>query len=107
MDFPTTAGAVQTAFGGRRDAFVSKLNPTGSALVYWDSGNPVPPNGNVPPPQEGEDPHGDPRSVPESGVQRVHFFDTGEVIDVFGGAPYCTHRFPRHPELFPDGCPAS
>ncbi len=33
-DFPTTTGAFQTAFGGAVDAFVTKLNPTGSALVY-------------------------------------------------------------------------
>src|SRR3989441_8692213 len=34
-DFPTTAGAFQTAFGGgEADAFVTKLNPTGSAPVY-------------------------------------------------------------------------
>src|SRR5438876_1017497 len=37
-DFPTTAGAFQTTFGGDvfggGDAFVTKLNPTGSALVY-------------------------------------------------------------------------
>lgn len=34
-DFPTTAGALQTAFGGAyTDAFVSKLNSNGSALVY-------------------------------------------------------------------------
>src|SRR5204862_5567057 len=34
-NFPTTAGAFQTAFGGGGDAFVTKLNPTGSApLVY-------------------------------------------------------------------------
>src|SRR5262245_5888844 len=32
-DFPTTAGAFQTGFGGATDAFVTKLNPTGSALV--------------------------------------------------------------------------
>ena len=33
-DFPTTAGALQTTFGGNRDAFVSKLNSNGSALLY-------------------------------------------------------------------------
>src|SRR5207244_5102935 len=38
-DFPTTAGAFQTAFAGTGpfgfgDAFVTKLDPTGSALVY-------------------------------------------------------------------------
>jgi uncharacterized repeat protein (TIGR03803 family) len=32
--FPTTPGAFQTTFGGNRDAFVSKLNSTGSALLY-------------------------------------------------------------------------
>jgi len=32
-DFPTTPGAFQTKFDGF-DAFVTKLNPTGSALVY-------------------------------------------------------------------------
>jgi len=33
-DFPTTLGAFQTASGGGGDAFVTKLNLTGSALVY-------------------------------------------------------------------------
>ncbi len=33
-DFPTTAGALQTTLGGSADAFVSKLNSSGSALVY-------------------------------------------------------------------------
>jgi hypothetical protein len=33
-DFPTTAGAFQSAFGGLKDAFVAKLNPTASALIY-------------------------------------------------------------------------
>ncbi len=34
-DFPTTAGAAQTTYaGGDFDAFVTKLNATGSGLVY-------------------------------------------------------------------------
>jgi hypothetical protein len=34
-NFPTTIGAPQTVFwGGDQDAFVTKLNPTGTALVY-------------------------------------------------------------------------
>jgi hypothetical protein len=33
-DFPTTSGAFQTTYGGNGDAFVSKINPAGSALVY-------------------------------------------------------------------------
>jgi uncharacterized repeat protein (TIGR01451 family) len=33
-DFPTTDGAFQTTYGGNYDAFVAKLNPEGSALVY-------------------------------------------------------------------------
>src|SRR5437899_3019675 len=33
-DFPTTLGAFQTTSSGGNDAFVTKLNPTGSALLY-------------------------------------------------------------------------
>src|SRR5437667_1507653 len=33
-DFPTTAGTFQPNFGGGAGAFVTKLNPTGTALVY-------------------------------------------------------------------------
>ncbi|MEP7362385.1 MAG: SBBP repeat-containing protein [Acidobacteriota bacterium] len=34
QDFPTTAGAPQRFGVGRQDAFIAKLNPTGTALVY-------------------------------------------------------------------------
>jgi hypothetical protein len=33
-DFPTTTGALQTTYGGGTDAFVTKLNPGGTALLY-------------------------------------------------------------------------
>lgn len=33
-NFPTTAGAFQITSSGSKDAFVTELNPTGSALVY-------------------------------------------------------------------------
>jgi hypothetical protein len=33
-DFATTSGAAQTTYGGASDAFITKLNPAGSALVY-------------------------------------------------------------------------
>ena len=33
-NFPTTTGAAQTTFGGIQDAFITKLNETGTALVY-------------------------------------------------------------------------
>ena len=33
-DFPTSSGAFQTTFTGTQDGFVTKFNPTGSALIY-------------------------------------------------------------------------
>ncbi len=33
-DFPTTPGAFDTTFNGVQDAFVTKLNASGSALAY-------------------------------------------------------------------------
>ncbi|HVL90516.1 MAG TPA: hypothetical protein VM841_09825 [Actinomycetota bacterium] len=78
----------------------------GSALIIWDSGNYLEPNGNVPPILDGGDPHEDPRRDPRSGDQRAHFFRTGQIIDVFNGQPYLTCRpdrttqIPRVPSLF-------
>jgi hypothetical protein len=62
----------------------------GSALVYFDSGNPTPPSVNLPPPTTGGDPHGDPRADPRSNNQRALFLRTGVVHDVFDGEPYWT-----------------
>ena len=36
-DFPTTAGAAQTTLGGGRDAFVTKLNATGTAPLTYST----------------------------------------------------------------------
>jgi len=36
-DFPITPGAVQAALAGARDAFVTKLNPTGSAPLLYST----------------------------------------------------------------------
>ncbi|MCS7025336.1 MAG: SBBP repeat-containing protein [Bryobacteraceae bacterium] len=33
-NFPTTSGALRTSYAGATDAFVSKLNPAGSSLLY-------------------------------------------------------------------------
>jgi len=63
-----------------------------SALVYWDSGNLIPPNANVPPDRVGSDPHEHPRRDIDSGWQRVSFFDTGWIHDT-GPGSYCTNPF--------------
>ncbi|MBP47359.1 MAG: hypothetical protein CMH53_05425 [Myxococcales bacterium] len=60
---------------------------TGSALVNWDYGNPWPPPGPQPPYDSLGDPHGKPRKDPRYIKQMLHFFATGEVIDVCGGQP--------------------
>jgi hypothetical protein len=71
----------------------------GSALVYWDSGNPTPPNGNVTPGAigggelpcalaHGGDPHECPRRQPAARLQKSEFLRTdGAVVDVCDGAP--------------------
>ncbi|HYB99205.1 MAG TPA: hypothetical protein VEC57_08720 [Candidatus Limnocylindrales bacterium] len=76
----------------------------GSAVVIWDSGNPAPPTGNVPPeaitPSDPEwavleactsdangDPHSCPRSDPDARIQKSEFLkNNGMVVDVCGGA---------------------
>jgi len=34
FNFPTTPGAIKTSLSGNRDAFVFRLNPAGSAMIY-------------------------------------------------------------------------
>lgn len=61
---------------------------TGSGLVLWAFGNPWPAPGAMPPVDDGVgDPHGKPRRDAAHNRQMVHFWETGEIIDVCGGAP--------------------
>jgi len=57
----------------------------GSGLVNYDFGNPWPAPGNQPPNDVIGDPHGSPRNLAEHNQQMVHFWRTGEIIDVCGG----------------------
>lgn len=60
----------------------------GSGIVMWDFGNPWPQPGPVPPPEdELGDPHEKPRRLAEHNQQMMHFFRTGEIIDVCDDGP--------------------
>jgi hypothetical protein len=61
----------------------------GSALVYWDSGNATPPNGNLPA-NHASDPHGHPRSEPAASWQEAQFLLTGWMVDVCQDGDYLT-----------------
>jgi len=52
---------------------------TGSGLVVWDSGSPLPPVGNQPP-RAGHDPHEDPRRSPLAQAQKDAFLRPGGTI---------------------------
>ncbi len=58
----------------------------GSAMVYWDSGTPNPPDGNIPP-EAGQDPHETPRRQPNARVQKAKFLTTGWIIDTCNDGP--------------------
>ena len=97
-----TAGApvMKSLPAGRHWALNPFNKPTGfphrgSALIYWDSGNATPPNGNLPA-DEGGDPHGHPRSEPAAGWQEAHFLLTGWNVDVCNGGDYLTQRHPAN-----------
>jgi hypothetical protein len=59
---------------------------TGSAVVLWDFGNPWPAPGNHTPVDDRADPHEAPRRDPAHNRQLVHFWRTGQIIDVCGGS---------------------
>jgi hypothetical protein len=65
----------------------------GSGLVYWNSGNATPPNGNLPATHNG-DPHSHGRDENASGWQEAHFILTGWLVDVCNGGLYLTRRHP-------------
>ena len=67
----------------------------GSSLIYWDSGNGTPPNGNLPP-EHLSDPHGHPRNEPAAAWQEAHFLLTGWNEDVCQGGDYLTYRHPAN-----------
>ncbi len=109
----TVDGSFFGLLGFPRAADGSILPWNGSALVYWDSGNLPPPNFNVPPSEEGGDPHEDPRRDPRGADQKVTFWLTGNIVDVMNGGPYLLCRpgvedqIPRVPSQFTyDWCTA-
>lgn len=63
----------------------------GSGIVLYSFGNPWPSPGNHVPEDSMPDPHGSPRRQDWHNEQMVHFFRTGEIIDVCGGDG-CTPR---------------
>jgi len=83
----------------------------GSAVVIWDSGNPAPPIGNVPPMELGpldpgwaelspcsqnweSDPHECPRRAPEARLQKSEFLKPdGAVVDTCSGMPCLAPTF--------------
>lgn len=77
----------------------------GSAMVYWDSGNATPPNGNIPADHNG-DPHEDPRREPGAGYQKARFLTQGIVVDVCDGVPYLTDDHPEVSGTYCTGFPA-
>jgi hypothetical protein len=69
---------------------ISFLPWNGSAIVYWDSGNPAPPTGNVAPhePEYGIDPHESPRRAVNAQQQKSDFLRTdGALVDTCGALP--------------------
>jgi hypothetical protein len=70
-----------------------RLPARGSALVIWDSGEPVNPTTNTAP-QAGQDPHEFPRRTPAARAMKSAFLSLdSQVIDTCGGAPCRTSSY--------------
>ncbi|MEZ4464883.1 MAG: hypothetical protein R3F43_10390 [bacterium] len=68
-------------------ATVAPYPHAGSGVVLYGLGNPWPAPGNHPPPEDPlGDPHEDLRHLDAHAEQMVHFFRTGEIIDVCRGS---------------------
>ncbi|MBW3620282.1 MAG: hypothetical protein KY461_08560 [Actinobacteria bacterium] len=93
--------SVDPAFG--LETFAGTL-ARGSALIYFDSGNAVPPSANLPPGHVGSDPHGHPRGDTLGGVQKERFLRQGLVFDTRHGEPYYTSQCDDEGQPVP--CPA-
>src|SRR3954447_1079997 len=69
------------------------LPARGSALVIWDSGEPVAPTSNTAP-KDGPDPHEFPRRTPWARTMKSAFLSLdSQVIDTCGGAPCRTSSY--------------
>ncbi len=93
---PVMVPALADGLHWEQDPFHVDTTPyphRGSAMVYWDSGNATPPNGNIPADHDG-DPHEDPRREPAGGYQKARFLRQGIVVDVCDGQPYRTDDHP-------------
>ena len=67
---------------------------SGSGIVLWHFGNPWPAIGNHPPTDNDDDPHELPRRRDPHNDQMVHFFRTGQIIDVCNAMPCWPDRKP-------------
>lgn len=94
-------GAGERLFGF--SDFTDGIAGSGSAIVYFDSGNPIPPSMNIPPAARGEDPHSHPRKDHVGADQKLEFYRTGVITDLRAGATWFTAPCPVHPEENP-GC---
>jgi hypothetical protein len=69
------------------------LPARGSALVIWDSGEPVAPTTNTAP-EDGDDPHEFPRRTPAARAMKSAFLSLdSQVVDTCGGAPCRTSSY--------------